>query len=67
MEVEGDGKTNGKDEDDLAKYNLADYDKESKSIGALVTYLAFGVLIRVYCSFRAISGYESSDILQKQR
>ena len=33
--MEEDGKVNGKDDgDELAKYNLDDYDKESKSIGA---------------------------------
>ena len=33
MEEDGKANGNGKDEDDLAKYNLDDYDKDSKSIG----------------------------------
>lgn len=40
MDEESASKPVKKDEDDLAKYNLDDYDKESSSIGALSEHLS---------------------------
>ena len=40
--MDEDSKPEGKDEDEMAKYNLDDYDKESQSIGnALYAYFNF--------------------------
>ena len=66
--MDEDGKTNGKeDSDDLAKYNLDDYDKESKSIGPLRSCLA-ALLVSDWrtSSCRSVQGYEVFNILQKQ-